>query len=124
VNVSKAYLAAVLAYQGDTQSAVALCEMSIDKTDKKDISYPSLIAISLFVYRKLGDADRCLEQYTKLKSITREYSNTRVFGQYQMLVIEHAAGHSHLSAEYKLQLTKSLQKLGLTNWIEQLQIDQ
>jgi tetratricopeptide (TPR) repeat protein len=124
VNVSKAYLAAVLAYQGDTQSAVALCEMSIDKTDKKDISYPSLIAISLFVYRKLGDADRCLEKYTKLKSITREYSNTRVFGQYQMLVIEHAAGHSHLSAEYKLQLTKSLQKLGLTNWIEQLQIDQ
>jgi hypothetical protein len=118
VDVSKAYLAAVYASQGQLGSALQLVTQSIQSVNEKDISVPSLLCIAIYVHRITGNEPTSRQLYEQLASISKEYSAPRAFSQYQMALLEQGHGNQDKAAQINQQVIKSLNELGLTHWIE------
>jgi len=118
VDVSKAYLAAFYASQGQLGSALQLATQSIQSVNEKDISVPSLLCIAIYVHRITGNEQISRQLYEQLASISKEYSAPRAFSQYQMALLEQGLGNQDKAAQINQQFIKSLNELGLTHWSE------
>lgn len=118
VDVSKAYLAACYAFQGQLDSALTLSTQSIQSINEKDISVPSLLCIAIYVHRKTGDEHTSRQLFEQLAKKCKERSAPRVFSQYQMALIEQLNGEQDKATKLYQQVIESLYELGLTHWIK------
>ena len=117
VDISKSYLSAVNAFQGNIDTALQLSTESLQHVNEKDISLPSLLCIAIYVHRMSGDYLKVLEIYEELSKISKEYMAPRAFAEYQLSLIEQAKGDDDNAHKIHLQVIESLNELGLKHWI-------
>ena len=116
IAVSKAYLAAVEATQGNTDIATLLSDESIRLVNKKDIALPSLYCIAIFVYRIAKDYQGMEQLTQQLSAIDKGHSVTQAFSLYQQLLLESSNKACKKTEDCSIQLNKLLTVLNLNHW--------
>ncbi len=120
IAVSKAYLAAVHAVCNKTDLARKLIDESFKLVNNVDISYPSLLCIKAFIFRKSGEVQSLRELSSELISISKPNSSLTAFMHYQEYLVLRQQKDSENAEQTKEQIKTTLRNLELTNWIKAL----
>lgn len=124
VDVAKAYLATVDAYQGEFDSALALSFESIQNVNEKDISLPSILCAAIYVHRASGNEQKSRELCEQLKRICNKRSAPIAFSEYQLSLIERAHGNKVEADKIRQQVIELLYELGLEHWVKLLPVEE
>lgn len=120
IAVSKAYLAAVYAVDGEIELARKLVGESFKLVNIKDISYPSLLCIKAFICRKSSEVQSLKGISKQLVSISKPNSSLIAFMHYQEYLCQRQLEDTENAGQTMEQIKAILEKLKLTNWIKVL----
>lgn len=116
IATSKAYLACVEATSGYRDISEALIRESLALVSEKDVSYPSLLCINLYVSRLAGQNSDAEESGMKLVEIAPNRCVTVAFTFYQLALLERDKGNQFKSVRFLNKSQDILNELGLGGW--------
>ena len=116
VAVSKGYLAAIHCTNANYVFAEQLIAQSIALVSDEDIALPSLLCISLFIYRKTGNSSKFAVSLNALNKICNTATVPNTFAIYQLYLINIEQGEMHKASEKLTHIENTLTQLSLPLW--------